>query len=187
MSEPFTPEYWKEMYECIGKTHVFWLISAKSLKASADIIWEKIEYTLYDIYGAKVSHNTEESEVESVYLMLLGMSIENALKALCIIHNAEIVSDGKLKATWGGDGHDLVQIASLAKFTRSEPDTQLLRNLSNYIRWAGRYPIPKHYSHDPVKDYPMIILPFEKERLNKLVDKIFTKVEDELSKRKLDT
>lgn len=178
MSEPFTPDYWKEMYECVGKSHESWLISAKSLKASADIIWNNIGHTLYDADGAKISHNTAESEVEAVYLMLLGMSVENAIKAICIIHNQELISSGKLKP-WGCDGHNLVDIAKLAKLSCDE---RLLKILSYYIKWAGRYPMPTKYSTDPINEYPVALLPFEKENIDQLVKSIFIKVEEEAMK-----
>ena len=109
--------------------------------------------------------------------MLIGMSIENALKALYIINNPELVTNGKMNPKWK-NGHDLVTLAELSGYVCNEINIDLLRNLSGYIKWAGRYPIPQKVSPDPIKDYPMILLPIQKVQIDLLLKGIFSRVEE---------
>ena len=171
------PIDWQEMYDQIGRAYISWFIRAQSLKSSADIIWREIEHTLYNERGFPYHHNTVEDQVEELYLMLIGMSIENALKALYVINNPELVTNGKMNPKWK-DGHDLVKLAELSGYVCNEINIDLLRNLSGYIKWAGRYPIPQKVSPDPIKDYPMILLPIQKVRIDLLLKGIFSKVEE---------
>lgn len=113
------PIDWQDMYDQIGKAYISWFIRAQSLKSSADIIWREIEHTLYNERGFSYHHNTVEDQVEEVYLMLIGMSIENALKALYVIYNPDLVGNGEMKRKWK-DGHDLVKLAELSGYICNE-------------------------------------------------------------------
>lgn len=177
MDDLSIPNDWQERYDQIGKSYISWFIRAQSLKSSADIIWQEIKQTLYNERGFLHHHNTVEDQIESVYLMLIGMSVENALKALYVIYNPELIGNGEMKRKWK-DGHDLVKLAELSGYICNEANIDLLRNLSAYIKWAGRYPIPQKVSPNPIKDYPMIFLSFQKGKIDLLLKDIFSRVEE---------
>lgn len=63
--------------------------------------------------------------------MMWGMSLEMLFKAC-------LVADGKKPP----QNHDLDQLAGLAGIAFDEKDTKLLKLLSHYIYWVGRYPVP---------------------------------------------
>ncbi|TLE07377.1 hypothetical protein D2923_18765 [Vibrio cholerae] len=47
--------------------------------------------------------------------------------------------------SWGGY-HDLAEIAKIAGFSLSKEDNKILTDLSAFVVWDGRYPIPKKSS-----------------------------------------
>lgn len=66
------------------------------------------------------------------YKMLIGMSFELLFKCHCVETGITF------RPT-----HDLVQLARTANLPISGPETGILKTLSAFIVWDGRYPIPK--------------------------------------------
>ncbi|ELB2044404.1 hypothetical protein AB0533_004458 [Vibrio parahaemolyticus] len=73
---------------------------------------------------------------EHPYLMLMGLSFEVILKAICIEINAEF---SQVK-------HDLQEVAKSAGVQLSRKETTQLRLLSDFVLWEGRYPVAKKHS-----------------------------------------
>ncbi|MBZ5558983.1 MAG: hypothetical protein LAO77_17050 [Acidobacteriia bacterium] len=61
------------------------------------------------------------------------------MKALLLKRGNELVKDGQYQ----GPSHDLPKLAELVPIEMSAHETDLLRRLSHFIRYGGRYPIPK--------------------------------------------
>ena len=76
-----------------------------------------------------------------VYRMLMGMSMENLLKSIIISRGLPAGQDGKLDSTF--NGHNLNGLASRVGFARDERERELFDELTEFITWLGRYPIPK--------------------------------------------
>jgi hypothetical protein len=66
------------------------------------------------------------------YKMLIGMSFELLLKCHCI------AAETSFRPT-----HDLVELARTANLRVSKHEIEVLKILSAFIIWDGRYPIPK--------------------------------------------
>jgi hypothetical protein len=85
-----------------------------------------------------------ESRVGAVCLMLRGMAVECLLKGLWLRHGNELVRDGRYIGIPGAGDHNLVQIASAVAFAVSVEEKDVLRRLSHFIEYGGRYPIPRN-------------------------------------------
>ena len=78
-------------------------------------------------------------------LLLLAVSVENALKAVKIARGEVIIEKGRvLKASLGGgkSGHDLVKLAEEARLDTSNEEATLLKRLTSVAVWAGKYQQP---------------------------------------------
>jgi hypothetical protein len=116
----------------------FWYQKSISLYASASLIAEARQsredkdflesLELKDDYSVAIG-------CEKPYLMLMGLSFEVILKAICIESNKKFP---EVK-------HDLKNLAKLAGFEPSEKEATQLRLLSDFIAWEGRYPVPKKH------------------------------------------
>jgi hypothetical protein len=79
----------------------------------------------------------------SVRAMLLGYAIECVLKALWLRQGNKLVREGKYRGVTGAGDHNLLSLAEVAGFESTAIEADVLRRLSNFIRFAGRYPIAK--------------------------------------------
>jgi hypothetical protein len=84
-----------------------------------------------------------EGRLGAVELMLKGMAIECLLKALWLKRGNMLIKNGKYVRVRGAGDHDLPQLASAAKFVINDLETDLLRRLSHFIQYGGRYPVPR--------------------------------------------
>jgi hypothetical protein len=76
--------------------------------------------------------------------MLSGMAMECLLKAVWVKQGHNLVEDGKYVSIPGAGDHDLVQLAGAVGLTLSDLEKDVLRRLSHFIEYGGRYPIPKN-------------------------------------------
>ncbi|MFZ5761084.1 MAG: hypothetical protein ACOY32_15830 [Thermodesulfobacteriota bacterium] len=81
-----------------------------------------------------------------VYLFLMGLAFENALKGLLISRDPSLVEDSKLseKISKGSKGHYLLDLFDKAEIRLSSEEQEFINRLSDSVIWAGRYPAPKH-------------------------------------------
>lgn len=77
-----------------------------------------------------------------IWAMLAGLALENMLKALFIAkipppeQKKDKTLDEKLK------NHNLTKLAKQVKLPLSSEESDLVCNLSKFVEWGGRYPIP---------------------------------------------
>lgn len=124
------------MHERMGNSWVAWLAWAFAL--------EEAEVSL----GDRTSHWIEKGQVVMPMLlcvraMLLGYALECCLKALWVKRGNKLIHNGKYEGVKGANDHDLVQLAQATGFTAKSNDMDVLRILSKFIRFAGRYPVAK--------------------------------------------
>jgi hypothetical protein len=82
----------------------------------------------------------------AVELMLRGMAVECLLKALWLKQGNVLVDSGRYVGVRGAGSHDLSQLASAVRFTLSVHEADVMRRLSHFIEYGGRYPVPKDSS-----------------------------------------
>ena len=118
-------------------------------------------------------------------MMLYGMGVESLLKALATANGFNFVSHDRNGRPRFNDrtNHDLVKLAKKIGVTLSPAEEELLGRLSNYVRWAGRYPVAKkpldklRQKHGYSKE---LAIRFEDRRiLDPLVDRLFEEMQVE--------
>lgn len=146
----------KEMFEIVGRDPGSWLLSAKTLKVSADLILAEVTKTIETYHPLGRAPGEKQFQILS-YMLLAGLALENLVKGILIARNPELITE-HLDTTLGR--HNLVGLAQRVGGKLSKEETRLLTQLSQYVLWGGRYPIAKNYqassernfsTQDPVK------------------------------------
>lgn len=79
-------------------------------------------------------------------MTILGAGLECLLKGVAVSRNLLIVSDGRVefsRSLQGNSKHDLVAMGRSLSLGLTEPEWGLLERASEYLSWAGRYPIAR--------------------------------------------
>jgi hypothetical protein len=114
----------------------FWLIKASELHEAATALWASSESSATN----RSACTTQRSA--NVVFMVGGMSIENLLKARNVCAQAWPVNDESYKTIARG-GHQLDKLAIACGFRTNAKDRLVLQTLSHYVRWSGRYSLPR--------------------------------------------
>ena len=118
------------------RSPVLWLCQAQALtEAAATIVHATPEFSALP---AKF-HGILDGQYRAAGLMLVGYSLEVCLKAMIIVREGV---EGYLSAERGRLHHDLVKLADFVP-ALDDKDKAILRSLTHFVRWAGRYPAPK--------------------------------------------
>ena len=115
------------------------------------LAWIGWVYVLEDAelwLGEREAHREHKGEVVMPMLlcvraMLLGYAIECALKALWVRKGNKLISEGKYRGVTGAKDHNLPQLAQAAGFIPTAIEADVLRRLSKFSQFAGRYPVGK--------------------------------------------
>lgn len=117
------------------KSPVLWLLQAHALSEAATIVLRN-DPTLDSM--PSLTHGTCDSQYRAVGLMLVAYSLEICLKAMLIISNGiEDYSSQERRYKH----HRLEELATFIPWL-NEKDRAILRCLSHFSSWAGRYPDP---------------------------------------------
>ena len=117
------------------KSPVLWLSHAHAMSEAARVLLQgtpNLEPMPENIRG--VSH----CQYHAVALMLVGYSLEVCLKAMMIIKKGVVAYQAEEKKYYH---HSLEKLADFVP-NLSEKDKAILKGLSHFVRWAGRYPDP---------------------------------------------
>jgi hypothetical protein len=123
-------------HELLGNAWWAWMVWVFTLEETAECI------------GQNYSHIKRSGEVVMplalcVRAMLLGYAIECALKGLWVKSGHKIVAVGKYVGVAGTKDHDLTQLARAVGFSPTAAEANVLRRLSKFVRFAGRYPVSR--------------------------------------------
>ena len=112
-----------------------WYHSAKDLLEAAQAVKEKVS----DV-GEGGMHS-----LAAVQAMLIGFAFECTLKGLWIKKTGGdgLIKNGKYRGIPGAKDHALAKLADVAKVELSNTQKTLLKRLSSFILFAGRYPMAK--------------------------------------------
>jgi hypothetical protein len=128
-------------HEGAGENPLAWQASARDLFEAATAIKAAVQD-----FGDGFMHS-----IAAVQAMLLGMALECLLKGMYIKRhrvwqepNKEhaLVKDGSLVRPQGVGDHQLLQWAEAAGVTLSQGERTVLNRLTDFVLFAGRYPIP---------------------------------------------
>jgi|SRR5690606_16118053 len=135
-------------------SHYYWLDTAERLKFSANVLFDKLS-ELYDQKNEQENgfvRRKQQLAVFQSYMMLLGFSLENLIKAVSIksylTQNSSIIDFKNLNNdVWQvRNGHDLLTIAENCNFILTTDEKDLIERHTEFLVWAGRYHIPKEKS-----------------------------------------
>ena len=124
-----------------------WVGAADSLLVAAQLLEPllKKRWDLFDTALNNRNHRIPSLTIQNVYLLLMAFAIENLLKSviirskITISPNPSVVQKALPKIL---KNHKLYPLAKLAGFKMNSRQELLLRRLSRFSIWAGRYPIP---------------------------------------------
>jgi hypothetical protein len=135
-----------------------WKMSARSLKRAADKVFENYQNAskrdearslkdfqehwvgTRELTGQELADYYDE-QMGPVYLFLIASAIENLFKGIAINRHPDLLKDNK-QLSKPIRTHKLDQLVDTADISVDLEERQLLHNLSIYIEWQGRYPIP---------------------------------------------
>ena len=72
------------------------------------------------------------------------MAVECLLKALWVARGHPLAVNGTYKGIPNAQEHDLERLAAALDLELSALERDVLRRLSAFIQYGGRYPVPKH-------------------------------------------
>ena len=137
-------------FESSGRNPLSWDASAKDLLEGAKAIGERVS-DLGDMMHT----------LAGVQAMLLGLAIECLLKGIWIkSHKAwldknkdfSLTKNGQYVGIPGAGDHELLQLARASKVKLSVREGFLLGRLTDFVKYAGRYPIPTRVEQaQPIK------------------------------------
>ncbi len=135
-------DFWKvgppdDVHRRLGNAWWAWLWWVHALEHSAAAIRESASYT--EAADSKIVMPT----VYCVRAMLLGYAVECALKGLWVRRGNTIVQGGKYTKIPNARDHDLLGLARTVGFHANAKESDVLKRLSNFASFAGRYPIAK--------------------------------------------
>ncbi len=160
-------EKWERIYEHIkarqfelgARLPISWTSVSLGLKHAADRLYDlqhdatlrRIKRAIEEhgkVRDADRSRKLEGEELEdfldsqmiSVYYLLMGYAIENLLKAILMIQHPEYFKPDAKLADIGS--HILVGLCKQCGISVQHEEVELLNKLTTYVVWQGRYPIP---------------------------------------------
>ncbi len=163
--------YFQSQFD-FAKSPVVWYLWSERLFRAGEIIFNLCKDDLNKLFKEGFDSSHKNLNLVGVDMLLFGYAIENCLKAVVIKENPEVVESNKIK--WGQDGHDLLKFAEKIRLSKLEEYKEILHRLTQYIRWAGRYPIPKN-KEDMSRLIP-VSNEFEIEQLRKIMKECQVKI-----------
>ena len=149
-SNPLRDGFLRWSYDVSGENPNAWKVSAKDLLDGAMAVKAKV----YPFSNGMHS-------LARVEAMLLGMALECLLKGIYIkryrvwadpTKEHALTKDGDYAKVKGAGDHDLPQLVDAAGVTVSPSERSILARLTDFIVYAGRYPISKQVKDmEPVK------------------------------------
>ena len=151
--------WWENRFELAAKMPLTWLISARRLRRSADLLHsvaetasqielerfvQEMEATRGNLPSSRELTDEEmalslDSSVSVVAIMLQGLAIENLAKGILVGRNAEdLVVGGSFRR----GTHDLVKLVVECKIPLTDKEQNILEITTDYINWRGRYLVP---------------------------------------------
>lgn len=141
-----------------------WLVHSDELRNAAELLWAQSS----DVRVLSISDVLEENGTihqimsdtgafPKTYVLLAGLSLENALKGLLVATQQAVVLDGRLPRLL--DTHALTILAARVPDLELQSDEHLLLDLlEEALPYWARYPVPKHWrqlSKEELREFPI--------------------------------
>lgn len=134
LDERFSRSWWKEQFHHQADHPRTWELKAAELEYAAEVLWKR---QLGD-FPLRLSAQGAPPVSIGVALMLYGLAIENLAKAVTVAADSPLDSKGRVSFK----SHKLAALVTSAKIRVSPKDELFLNKLTEFVEWAGRYPVP---------------------------------------------
>jgi hypothetical protein len=126
------------------------------LKRSAEVLMEAHTASWVRLLAAKgdaeymTARATGDDPISQTFwhnapsVMLSGFALENLLKGILVARDPSRVGSPQKLFDWG---HNLVTLAADANIALSADEDRVMRRLTDYTTWAGRYPTANKTAH----------------------------------------
>jgi len=134
-----TPEeLFATLFERAAAEPLTWRLTAESLAQAARVLLPSIEeHMRATLAGEPLSG---EPPLTGVYMLLIGLAVENLVKGLLVARHDGPTSDGKLAKDL--KSHQLLDLLKRARIRLDDDQSYLVQRLEAFVVWAGRYPVP---------------------------------------------
>jgi len=134
LNESFSRSWWKEQFQRQGDHPRTWEIKAAELEYAAEVLWKR----QVNDFPLQLSAKVAPPVSIGVALMLYGLAIENLAKAVIVAGGSPLDKKGRISF----NVHKLAELVSKAKIRVTHKDKIFLQKLTEFVEWAGRYPVP---------------------------------------------
>lgn len=135
-----------EIYAQLGQP-IEWVQYANELLYSSEILYTEKDNSINYKIDSDGKIIIQKSGISRSYLLLIGFSIENLMKAYVISRNPDYLGSGKIENSISSN-HNLFELSKKVQlFDFSNSELELLKILSEGIPYWTRYPIPKRFEN----------------------------------------
>jgi len=146
-------------YELSAKLPISWKSKSLDLKHASDILFDhyhdatqrinnraiKEKKHRKKLAGSRTLEGNElkdhqDSQLIGVYFLLIGYAIENLLKGNLLVQHPEYFKPDKKMTDIRT--HMLPELCKWCNISLMEEEIVLLKKLTRYVEWQGKYPIP---------------------------------------------
>lgn len=93
-----------------------------------------------------------EAPVTPIYMLLVGLAIENLVKGIYVARNPTACSSDHLPGEL--TKHKTIEFFERLNLSISQAEGQLLERIETFVLWAGRYPIPRRLDDLLPRNHP---------------------------------
>jgi hypothetical protein len=133
-------DLFRTLYERASRVPLVWRFASDPLRRAAHILLPVIEEDLRIHSDPSADTAAFEAPTSHVYMLLVGLAVENLAKGICVASNPNIIKNDQFSG--GLKTHKLLDLLERGGVKLSQEESYLLERLETFINWAGRYPIP---------------------------------------------
>lgn len=127
--------FWDDQHKKIASKPLTWVLTADELLRAFELL---ATHVVEDSTKRQEASDKYIPSISSSAMMLGGFAIENMLKAIYVSRYSAFDSSGNLTIV----KHDLLTLADALEISLTKDERMLLERLTQFITWAGRYPVP---------------------------------------------
>jgi hypothetical protein len=126
----------KKQHELIHKDAQSWLEQARLLMIASKAVYGEFEKATLKMRSLPQTQ-MEMLAFSQAYMLLTGFAFENLFKGILI------GQDPTYKLDQSDGGHGIVEMAKEIDPQTTSAECALLKRVHRYLKWAGRYQLPK--------------------------------------------
>jgi hypothetical protein len=134
LNESFSRSWWKEQFHRQADHPRTWELKAAELEYAAEVLWNR----QVSDFSLQLSTKSAPPAVIGVVLMLYGLAIETLAKAIIVATDSPLDRNGRISF----NTHKLTELVRDTKIRMTPKDELFLNRLTEFVEWAGRYPVP---------------------------------------------